>query len=144
MGNSEQLLQQTAGSLKQTEDAIASLGDNSVEMLGIVSANLAATQEGLDTVTVNVKNVRDGVESWLEGYSVELPAQTFDNTAATLEYYGYVPFGEGVADYLESTDGAIDLWPLNLTAGDFNAVADGMEAVRFNGQNSIAPSVLSK
>lgn len=36
------------------------------------------------------------------------------------------------ADHLKSTDGALNLWPLELTAGDFNAAADSLEALNLN------------
>lgn len=132
MGDSSQLLEQTSANLKQIQDAVADIGDNSVQLLGRVNANLDKTQAGVDTVTANVKYTRSNIKKWLESYKVQITAEGLDQTANLLKKYGLPAYAqgiEGIANYLETTDGAIDLWPLNLTSGDFNAVADGLEAV---------------
>ncbi|MFP4641024.1 MAG: hypothetical protein ACOC6S_02330 [Chloroflexota bacterium] len=125
------LLEDLDPELANAEDDVVGTIDDVIELLDQTDGGLGQVEDLVADAETLVSNADDTVQSW-EGYQVEIPSESFDEMAAWLEAYDYVPVGEDVADYLESTDGAIDLWPMSLTAGELDAIADEMEAVNID------------
>ncbi len=116
--------------LSEAEDVIVGTMDDAGKLLQDTNGGLGEVNTVIIDANTMVTDVDEEVESLLKDYrGLHLPAQSFDDVAIWLEENGYESFGGGVADYLEKTDGAINLWPLELTAGELDALADEMEAV---------------